>query len=223
MYRWNYVFISHTTITVIDHSMSLSVLYMTFTPGFWWGQCCSSFQFSVQGFWFCLYVFILCLVPKVACIPGLSFPDFPCSFLYVYLARDLSSESRTFELQKYTTLPSWSLASVDNMWFWMLMSESTVQFKRPDNQCRNLDWKIRSKKERKFFGNNNSPFGYQFYVYLARDLSSESRTFELQKYTTQYDNIWCLWYHYFRFYEKELLLKNVSKNSVLEYIMLLES
>ena len=92
-----------TTITVIDHGMSLSVLYMTFTPGFWWGQCCSSFQFSVQGFWFCLYVFILCLVPKVACIPGLSFPDFPCSFLYVYLARDLSSESRTFELQKSTT------------------------------------------------------------------------------------------------------------------------
>lgn len=77
--------------------------YMTFTPGFWWGQCCSSFQFSVQSFWFCLYVFILCLVPRVACIPGLSFPDFPCSFLYVYLARDLSSESRTFELQKSTT------------------------------------------------------------------------------------------------------------------------
>jgi hypothetical protein len=37
----------------------------------------------------------------------------------------------------------------------------SVPFKIPDNQCRNLNWKIRSVRERKCSGNINSPSGYQ--------------------------------------------------------------
>jgi len=36
----------------------------------------------------------------------------------------------------------WSLASVKSMWFKTFMSESIVRVKRPDNQRRNLNWKI---------------------------------------------------------------------------------
>ena len=62
---------SDTSITVIYHGMSLTVLYMSnmagvlqetrttfpsqapgFIPGCWWGPCCSSFQFSVLCFCF---------------------------------------------------------------------------------------------------------------------------------------------------------------------------
>jgi len=62
---------SDTSIIVIYHGMSLTVLYMSnmagvlqetrttfpsqapgFLPGCWWGPCCSSFQFSVLCFCF---------------------------------------------------------------------------------------------------------------------------------------------------------------------------
>jgi hypothetical protein len=42
-----------------------------------------------------------------------------------------------------TTDVVWSLASVKSVWFKTFMSESIVQFKRPDNQSQNLNWKIR--------------------------------------------------------------------------------
>ena len=48
---------------------------------------------------------------------------------------------------------SWSLASDKSTWFKTFMSESIVRFKWPDNQCRNLNWKIRSVRERKCSGN----------------------------------------------------------------------
>ena len=45
------------------------------------------------------------------------------------------------------------------------MSESILHFKIPDNQCRNLNWKIRSMRERKCSGNINSPSGYQYTIF----------------------------------------------------------
>ena len=56
-------------------------------------------------------------------------------------------------------------ASVKSMWFNFFMSESIVQFKRPDNQRRNLNWKIRSVREQKCTGNINSPSGYQYRIF----------------------------------------------------------
>jgi hypothetical protein len=42
-----------TTITVIDHGMSLSVLYMTFTPGFWSGKLVRmKLRFYIADFFF---------------------------------------------------------------------------------------------------------------------------------------------------------------------------
>ena len=43
-------------------------------------------------------------------------------------------------------------------------AESIVRFKRPDNQSRNLNWKILSVMDRKLSGNVNSPFGYQYRI-----------------------------------------------------------
>jgi hypothetical protein len=59
----------------------------------------------------------------------------------------------------------WSLKSIKSMRFKTCISESTVQFKRPDNQCRNLNWKIWLVKERKCSGNINSPSGYQYRIF----------------------------------------------------------
>ena len=60
---------------------------------------------------------------------------------------------------------SWSLASAKSMWFKTFMSESIVRFKRLDNQRQNLNWKIRSVRERKCSGNINSPSGYQCIIF----------------------------------------------------------
>jgi hypothetical protein len=58
----------------------------------------------------------------------------------------------------------WLLTSVKSMWFKTLISESMVWFKRSENQCQNLNWKIRSVRERKCSGNINSPSGYQYRI-----------------------------------------------------------
>jgi len=47
------------------------------------------------------------------------------------------------------------------------MSESIVQFKRTDNQSQNLNWKIRSVRERKFSGYINAPSGYQYRIFTC--------------------------------------------------------
>ena len=62
---------------------------------------------------------------------------------------------------------SWSLASAKSTWFKTFMSESSVWFKRPDNQRRNLTWKIRSVREQKCSGNINSPSGYQYIIFTC--------------------------------------------------------
>jgi len=56
-------------------------------------------------------------------------------------------------------------ASVKSTWFKFFMSGSIVRFKRPDNQRRNLNWKILSERERKCSGNINSPSGYQYRIF----------------------------------------------------------
>jgi hypothetical protein len=57
---------------------------------------------------------------------------------------------------------SWSIAST---WFKTFMSESIVRFKRPENQCRILKWKIRSVMEWKCSKNINSPSGDQYRIF----------------------------------------------------------
>jgi hypothetical protein len=56
------------------------------------------------------------------------------------------------------------LTSVKSMWFKSFMSESIVRIKIPNNQCQNLNWKIRSVRERKCSGNIYSPSGYQYRI-----------------------------------------------------------
>ena len=46
------------------------------SPVLWWGPCCSSFQFFVLCF-LALSVFVLCLVPYVVSVSGLSTLDCP--------------------------------------------------------------------------------------------------------------------------------------------------
>jgi len=45
------------------------------------------------------------------------------------------------------------------------MSDSIVRFKRPDNQSRNLNWKILSVRERKWSRNFNSPLGDRYRIF----------------------------------------------------------
>jgi hypothetical protein len=59
---------------------------------------------------------------------------------------------------------SWSLTSVKSMWFKTFIGESIVRFKILDNQCWNLNWKIRSVRDWKCSGNIYSPSGYQYRI-----------------------------------------------------------
>jgi hypothetical protein len=56
---------------------------------------------------------------------------------------------------------SWSLASAKSTWFKTFMSESSVWFKRPDNQRRNLTWKNTIGEGIKMF------WKYQLTVWLS--------------------------------------------------------
>ena len=67
--------------------------------------------------------------------------------------------------ESFVFCSSWSLKSVKSTWFKICISESNVRFKKTDNQCRNLNWKIRSVRERKCSGNINSLSGYQYRIF----------------------------------------------------------
>ena len=57
--------------------------------------------------------------------------------------------SKRFSLQVFFCFfcSLWTLASIKSTWLKTFMSESIVQFKIPDNQCQNLNWKLRSVRE----------------------------------------------------------------------------
>ena len=83
-----------------------------------------------------------------------------------------SVDSTTYFEQKnlyagFVFRSSWSLASIKSMWFKTFMSESIVWFKRPDNQSRNLNWKVLSVRDQKLSGNFNSPSGYQYRIFTC--------------------------------------------------------
>ena len=58
-----------------------------FTPGFWWGLCCSPFYFLCCVVHLCfVWLHPVSCVPNIADVAGLSILDFPFGFLYCFFS-----------------------------------------------------------------------------------------------------------------------------------------